>query len=63
MIRSLGSRRRKEWKQRWMKFCLLHEEGTNTDINTETLKEKLELARRTVAVLVATAEGHLLEQR
>ena len=46
-----------------MKFCLLHEEGTNTDINTETLKEKLELARRTVAVLVATAEGHLLEQR
>ena len=27
------------------------------------LKEKLELARRTVAVLVATAEGHLLEQR
>ena len=36
-----------------MKFCLLQEEGKNT--------EKLELARRTVAVPVATAEGHLLE--
>lgn len=46
-----------------MKFCLLHEEGKNTDINTEALKEKLELARRTVAVPVATAEGYLLEQR
>ena len=25
-----------------MKFCLLHEEGKNTDINTEALKERLE---------------------